>query len=125
MRWTRWMQSEPRSWMSDVRQNQKGVGSRYVFPRHIVDFSPDALAKEVYRQKLLDPRMKSFASTVNGYEAHCDTTPLTADGDVEIVSSSLQASLPYRVKVLPELPGYSPDMDFHVIGDKLLTVEVC
>lgn len=124
MRHTRWLNPEPVTWMSEVRRNQKGAGPRYVFPRCIVDFSPLELAKEVNARKRSDPELISFESDLDGYSTFCGTSELTETGGANLFVSTFSFSLPYREKILPELPGYSPDSDLHLIGDKLVSVEV-
>ena len=42
----------------------------------------------------------------------------------ELFSELIKGCLPYREKMLPELPGFSPYSDLHLVGDKLISVEV-
>lgn len=123
MHQTRWLTNEPGSWQSEVRRNQNGAGSRYAFPKYIVDFSPLELAKEVYNRRKSEPGISSFDSDVEGYTTHCDTSQLTYAGGAVLFDSEFTFSLPYREKKLPQLPEYSPDSDLQLIGDKLVSVE--
>lgn len=121
---TRWLVNDGPLWMQEVRRGQKGVGSRYVFSRHIVDFSPMELAQEVFAQRQLDPDVGKFDSGVGGFETYCDT-PATSDiTGTGLFWEPIRGSLPYRQKMLPEMLGLSRYSDFHLIGDKVVNVEV-
>ena len=129
MKLTRWLHNDGLTWMQEVRRNQKGVGSRYVFPHHIVDFSPTVVAREVAAhdpnfEGSEAPLLKSFNSDVNGFTTVCGAPAAVDVAGCELFREPIRCSLPYREKALPELPGYSPDSDLHLIGDKLISVEV-
>ncbi|GJE91483.1 F-box protein [Phanerochaete sordida] len=122
---TRWLNGEPGSWMAEVRRNQNGTGSRYTFPKCIVDFSPVELEKEVHAHKKAEPDVVSFESEAAGYTTYCGTSELAFSGGADLFDDKFSFSLPYREKILPQLPGYSPDSDIHLVGDKVISVEVC
>jgi hypothetical protein len=130
MKDTRWLISDGLSWMQEVRRNQKGVGSRYIFPRHIVDFSSLAVTRAIHTRRdsatcsSRNGGMVSFPSDTDGYTVHLGTPAATKIAGSELFKDPIECSLPYREKMLPELPGYSPDSDLHFIGDKLISVEV-
>lgn len=60
----------------------------------------------------------------SGEEAYCDT-PATSDiTGTGLFWEPIRGSLPYRQKMLPEMLGLSRYSDFHLIGDKVVNVEV-
>lgn len=121
---TRWIEvitTEP-TWMHGMRRNLKGVGSRFVFPRYIVDFAPLELARVVHERKLADAGITEF--NLDGYTIRCGIPQFANIAGSALFSDEILSSLPYREKMLPEPPGYSPDSDLHFIGDKIMTLEV-
>lgn len=124
MKHTRWLDGSGTSWMQDVRRNQKGVGSRYFLAGHIIDFSPTDLARELSAREKTDADTKTFRSDTGGFTVHAESFAGEDVSGSELFKDPIVSSLPYRHKSLPELPAYSPDSDLHLVGDKLVTVEV-
>ncbi|KIP11262.1 hypothetical protein PHLGIDRAFT_33436 [Phlebiopsis gigantea 11061_1 CR5-6] len=65
---TRWLTKDGAPWMQEVRRGQRGMGTRYAFARHLVDFSPLELAKAASARQLADPAVAKFDHQEDSYE---------------------------------------------------------
>lgn len=122
---TRWLETEGPEWHNRVPSDLIGSGSRYVFPRHMVDFSPTDVAREVRQHQQTDSSgATSFPSRLPGWTTHCHVVDKAGISGSYFFEDDIVSCLPYRDRDIPELSEYAPGSPLTLVGDKIMSIEV-
>ena len=125
---TRWLEKNGPVWHEQAKSNMRGSGSRYAFPKYVVDFSPLDVAREVYRHKQTHPYASdcsaSFPSEAKGWTTHYHSVTKAQISGAEMFDEHIVSCLPYREKEMDELPEYEIGSDVLLVNDKIVSVQV-
>ncbi|KAI0090512.1 hypothetical protein BDY19DRAFT_713346 [Irpex rosettiformis] len=124
---TRWLEKDGPMWHEQAKSNLRGSGSRYAFPKYLVDFSPLDVAREVYRYKQRRHyplgAMAFASSEAKGWTTHCHQVAKSQISGAEMFDEEIVSCLPFREKGMDELPEYEMGSDVLVVNDKIVTIQ--
>lgn len=122
---TRWLEKNGPIWHEQAKSNLRGSGSRYAFPKYLVDFSPLDVGREVCRHKQTYPKdSTSFPSEARGWTTHDHTVTNSQISGAEMFDDHIVSSLPCREKEMDELPEYEIGSDVLLVNDKIVSIQV-
>ena len=122
---TRWVEKNGPVWHEQVKAHPSGSGSRYAFPKYLVEFSPLDVAREVHRHKQTRPSDNTpFPSEARGWTTHYHTVTNSQISDAEMFDDHIVSSLPYREKEMDELPDYEIRSEMLLVNDRIVCIQV-